>query len=181
MGDVMDGDEVLTWLAVHTRPQAEALAEYHLRRQGYRVLAPWYSVEIIRNRRLGRERRPWFPRYAFVGLDRGHAIAPINSTVGVSTVLYCGEEPLTIPAPLIEAMVSRLDFDQRVSPPASPPPPASPEIGATYRVAGTAFVDHLATIASGVDSSGRLDVLIGALRVSLSVSAIGERVDSPAE
>lgn len=168
------------WIAVHTKPQAEALAEYHLRRQGYRVLAPWYSVEVIRNRRLGLERRPWFPRYAFVGLDRGHAIAPINSTVGVSTVLHCGDEPLSIPWELVRELIGHLDFDQRIRPPEAEPPPPSPEIGATYRLAGTAFVDKLAVIASEVDQSGKLGVLIGGLRASVEIGAIGARVDSDA-
>ena len=165
----------LTWLAVHTKPQTEALAEYHLRRQGYRVVAPWYSVEVIRNRRLGRERRPWFPRYLFVGLDRDHAVAPINSTIGVSTVLYCGEEPIKVPRQIIDELLGRLDFDQRIVLPSEPEKPVPP-IGATYRMVGTAFVDQLATIASGIDKSGKLQVLIGALRISLSAEVLGERV-----
>lgn len=163
------------WFAVHTKPQAEALAEYHLRRQGYRVLAPWYSIEVIRNRRLGLERRPWFPRYLLVGLDVGHSLAPINATVGVSTILHCGDEPLRIPRQIVESLVGQLDFDQRIVLPAEPSEPA-PEIGATYRVVGTAFVDQLATIAGRLDQTSKLQVLIGALRVSLSADALGERV-----
>lgn len=166
----------LTWHVAHTKPAAEWLAEAHLRAQGYRVLAPWYVAEVVRNRRLVVVRRPWFSRYVFVGLGPRQAIAPVNSTRGVSTVITIGEKPIEIPPLVMRELIDSVEFDQMVRTRETPDAPI--EVGATHWITAGAFVDRLAKIADTVDEAGRLKVLIGQLRVSLPKSAIGAKVDS---
>lgn len=165
----------LTWHAVHTRPSAEGLAEYHLRRQGYRVFAPWYPVEVIRNRRLVMERRPQFNRYVFIGVGPRQSLAPVNATVGVSTVIYSGDRPLVIPWLVMREMIEAVEFDGlwRDQPADESP---SVEIGERRPVLDGAFVDRLAEIAGRVDDSGHVATFIGSLKVSLPVSSLGEPV-----
>lgn len=167
----------LTWHAVHTNAGSEALAEYHLRRQGYRVFAPWFPVEIIRNRRLGMERRPRFSRYVFVGLVRGQPHEPINATVGVSKLLTVAErEPLTIPWPAMAVIMGEAEFDGVIWPEETAGDTFEP--GDVRRVTAGPFLDRLATVAEAVDKSGHVTVLIGHLRASMPPSALGALVQA---
>lgn len=167
----------LTWHAVHTKAGSEALAEFHLRRQGYRVFAPWYPVEVIRNRRLGMERRFTFGRYMFVGLARGQAPAPIDSTIGIDRVLRMGEQvALTVPWPVMQVIIEEAEFDGVIWP--EDTAGQTFEAGEVRRVTGGPFLDRLATVARGVDSNGHVAVLIGHLRASMPATQLGD-LESP--
>lgn len=162
----------LTWHAVHTKAGSEALAEFHLRRQGYRVFAPWYPVEVIRNRRYGMERRSRFSRYVFVGLERGQAHEPINSTIGVSKLLTISDHaPLTIPWPAMALIMGEAEFDGVIWPEETAG--ETFERGEKRRVTSGPFLDRLAVIADTVDKSGHVAVLIGHLRASMPASSLG--------
>jgi transcriptional antiterminator RfaH len=56
------------WLLAYTKPRQEALAEEHLRRQGYEVLCPQLRVQKLRRRKWTWVEEPLFPRYLFVGV-----------------------------------------------------------------------------------------------------------------
>jgi transcriptional antiterminator RfaH len=96
------------WYVVYTQAQNEGRAEVNLRRQGFTTYLPRY----LRNRRHARKTeavsRPLFPRYIFVALDlardRWHSI---HSTFGVSRLVLAGEEPLAVPANVVEEIRAR--------------------------------------------------------------------------
>ncbi len=96
---------MISWYAVHTRPQAEAKALDNLLRQGYAAYLPRYRTEIRHARRRQIVLRPLFPRYLFAGLDRNDARwRPILSTVGVSDLVRAGSEPAPVAPEVIAAL-----------------------------------------------------------------------------
>jgi transcriptional antiterminator RfaH len=96
---------MIAWYAVHTRPQAEAQALDNLLRQGYEAYLPRYRARISHARRLQTVLRPLFPRYLFAGIDRAAMRwRPVLSTLGVSDVVRAGDEPMPLPAGLIESL-----------------------------------------------------------------------------
>lgn len=111
-----ESDTGIIWLAVHVGPRMEAYASQHLRRQGYHV---WYPFERIRRRKKLPNRDqfkiewievPHFARYIFVALTKpGQSVYAINETDGVSTVVYCGSEPLPIPHRVMDELMARAD------------------------------------------------------------------------
>lgn len=165
----------LTWHAVQTKPSSEALAEFHLRRQGYRVIAPWHPEETIRNRRAIVVRRFTFGRYMFVGLGHGQAHSPINSTIGVDRLLTVSEQsPLVIPFPVIKVILDEAEFDGLIWPRETAG--QTFEVGEERRVTAGPFIDRLATVAGTVDNAGHVAVLIGHLRASMPAYALGDLV-----
>ncbi len=105
-----------TWYAIMTGPRMEQVADANLRQQGYRT---FYPFERVRQRRKipNREQfliewvnKPYFPRYLFVALRKPtESIYAVNQTDGVSTVVYCGDEPLPIPHEVMDELMSRAD------------------------------------------------------------------------
>lgn len=104
------------WYAVHTGAGKERLANINLRRQGYFT---FYPIQRIRRRRKMPNRItytvetvevPYFPRYLFVALRHPHeSLYGVNETIGVSTVVYCGQEPLEIPHSVMDDLMDRAD------------------------------------------------------------------------
>lgn len=166
----------LTWHAVHTKASSEGLAEFHLRRQGYRVFAPWFPIEVIRNRRLGVERRPFFNRYVFIGLDRTQAHEPVNSTIGVSKLITVGERPLVVPWLVMVEIMYLAEFDGLMWPEETAGDCFEP--GEDRMVESGPFMGRLAKIAEAVDRTGHVTVLIGQLRASMPATHIGDLVSA---
>jgi transcriptional antiterminator RfaH len=98
----------MRWYVVHTQPQNELRAEFNLRRQGYTTYLPRY----LRTRRHARKTetvaRPLFPRYLFVGLDLARdRWRAIQSTFGVSNLVFAGDAPLAMPDGIIDEIKAR--------------------------------------------------------------------------
>jgi transcriptional antiterminator RfaH len=104
------------WLAVHTHPQHEALATYHLRRQTYPVVFLHYFTEIRHARRKTTVLRPYFPRYIFAEINDNLPMAPIATTPGVAAIVKSGQEPLQVPKAVIQELSARADPDGLVAP-----------------------------------------------------------------
>lgn len=101
------------WYVVHTKPQQEQLACDNLVRQGYQVYLPRIRV-LKRSRRLRRQEaqlEPLFPRYLFIQPGTpGHSIAPVRSTLGVTTIVRFGEAPAVLRH---ETLLGIRDFETR--------------------------------------------------------------------
>jgi transcriptional antiterminator RfaH len=91
------------WYVVHTQPQNETRAEINLRRQGFTTYLPRYLRTRRHARRTETVARPLFPRYIFVDLnlarDRWRAI---QSTFGVSNLVFAGDTPLPMPDGIVD-------------------------------------------------------------------------------
>ena len=92
------------WLLAYTKPRQEALAEEHLRRQGFEVLCPQLRVQKLRRRKWTWVEEPLFPRYLFVGATDEQSWAPVRSTVGVTSLVRFGGQVVEVPLKLIEGL-----------------------------------------------------------------------------
>ena len=83
------------WLLAYTKPRQEALAEEHLRRQGYEVLCPQLRVQKLRRRKWTWVEEPLFPRYLFVGEsdECDLRIGTQDATVSPTAVVREGARP----------------------------------------------------------------------------------------
>lgn len=98
------------WLAVHTKPRQELIAEEHLARQGFRCFLPRaYNPQ----RRLKRERprvEAMFPRYLFIEVIVGEQdIAPVNSTRGVARIVRFGNQLVKVPEWVVTKLQAMAD------------------------------------------------------------------------
>jgi len=95
------------WCVVQTRVNQEEKAALNLRRQGFEIYLPRYLKTRRHARKVDTVARPLFPRYLFVLLNpKKGAWASINSTFGVSSLVYSGARPATLEAGIIDAIRS---------------------------------------------------------------------------
>ncbi len=84
------------WLAIHSKPRQEAIAEENLIRQGFEVYCPKIQIERKKKGKRVRVIEALFPRYLFVRFEPGHdCTASISYTRGVAQIVRFGRE-LTI-------------------------------------------------------------------------------------
>jgi transcriptional antiterminator RfaH len=98
------------WYVVQTHSHAEAKAAQHLSRQGFGVYLPRYLKRRRHARRVETVAAPLFPRYLFVLIDM--TTQPwrcVRSTIGVSNLVSCGDEPAPVTASVIDALRGRED------------------------------------------------------------------------
>src|SRR4051794_19865720 len=97
------------WYLVFCKPRSEKVAVRNLARQGY----SFYFPELRARLRVGpawRDRiAPLFPRYLFVGVRAGQALAPVRSTLGVAGLVRFGGEFAQVPERVVEALRARAD------------------------------------------------------------------------
>lgn len=171
------------WYAVHTRPQSEAEADCNLRRQGYWTFYPFHRIRRRRKRpntnvyTVEWVERPYFSRYVFVALRHDQeSLYGVNETDGVSTVVYCGPDPLVIPHSVMDELMDRADdkgligvLDNASRPKLKPGQMVtfkdnSPLAGLVAQVA----------VDAGREIRVWLDVLGGRRRISVTPSAVAE-------
>ena len=100
----------LTWYAVYTNAQKEWLVDDLLRQQGFETLYLHFLYTIDHARRTRTVKKSLLTRYIFAGVTDGLTVYDINSTIGVSTVVYgMGDRPLDIPVAVIEELRDRGD------------------------------------------------------------------------
>ena len=108
------------WIAVATRPNAEARAVQNLKRQGYECYCPRIRVSRRHARRSETVTRPFFPGYLFVRLDRTRdQWRPIMHSRGVRTVVRFGEKLGIVPEGVIESLLAREEDGGLKPPPAA--------------------------------------------------------------
>jgi transcriptional antiterminator RfaH len=107
------------WYLVQTRAHAERKAAEHLLRQGFDTYLPRYAKRRRHARRVETVAAPLFPRYLFVSVDiTAQRWLSIRSTIGVSSLVYCGDKPAEVPAGVVPDLRSRevdglVTLDQR--------------------------------------------------------------------
>ena len=104
------------WYVVHTQPHHELRADINLRQQGFATYLPRYLRARRHARRTEQVIRPLFPRYLFVAADVARdRWRAIHSTFGVSHLLVAGEEPVAVPAGVIDEIRAREGADGLVT------------------------------------------------------------------
>lgn len=155
------------WYVVQTRPQREALAEWHLQNQSFQTFLP----KVSRSKRVGRRQVwasvPWFPGYLFVHLDlERQRWRSVGGTIGVVRLVGSGGRdglPTPVPPGLVERFQKlgsrELQLRERLA------------AGDRVRVIGGPF-DQLCGTLETVGDRERVTILLNILssetRVSLS-------------
>jgi transcriptional antiterminator RfaH len=159
---------MISWYAVHTRPQAETKALENLLRQGYEAYLPRYRTQISHARRLQTVLRPLFPRYLFAGIDRtAMPWRPILSTAGVSDLVRSGDQPMPVAPEIVEVLRAQEGagaFDALAR-------RRTPGLGELVRISTGAFEDMI----------GRLVELRDQDRVVVLLDLLGRKVRAQIE
>lgn len=154
------------WVAVCTQPNREILAIDNLRRQGYEIYCPMFSKVRRHARKTEIVRRPLFPGYVFVSLNRlTQGVRSIHSTFGVRHLVKFGDEPAHLPEKFIHDLKAR-EIDGVI-----PPPPAD-EIftqGHPVTIKDGVLKDLMATVFS-CRAQDRVVVLLDLLKRSVKAN-----------
>ncbi len=99
---------MMRWYVVQTKPGREALAESHLKRQGFDTYLPRYSRQISHARKRQLVKAPLFPGYLFVHMDTGVSRwRAIDGTIGAIGVVRFGERPSALADDIVEEIRQR--------------------------------------------------------------------------
>jgi transcriptional antiterminator RfaH len=154
------------WVVINTLPHKEALALENLGRQGFSTYCPMIQKRVKHARYDSEVRRPLFPSYLFVHVDRDvQRWRPILSTVGVRTVVRCGHRLSFLEDGFVDALKSR-EIDGRIL------RSANYKLGQQVQIEGGAFDGLVATIVE-MNEKDRLILLMDMLnrRVKVKVEA----------
>jgi transcriptional antiterminator RfaH len=98
------------WYVAETQPQSEARALEHLARQGYAAYLPRYGKRRRHARRMETVKAPLFPGYLFVCMDVAKTRwRAIRSTIGIRRLICQGEQPMPVPAGVVEDIQAHED------------------------------------------------------------------------
>ena len=161
------------WYVVQTQPQGESRAELNLRRQGFATYLPRYQRTRRHGRKVELVSKPLFPRYIFVGFDVAHdRWRAIQSTFGVSNLVFAGEEPAAIADEIVQEIHAREGADGYVK--LGLPQGLNP--GSRVRIVEGLFADAtgvLERIADDRRVAVLLDLLGRKARVFVPVASVG--------
>ena len=108
MGEIAVEETEHGWLAVNTQPHKEMYALENLERQGFTGYCPLIVKRVRHARRAYDARRPLFPSYVFVDCASTEGRwRPVQSTFGVRSIVFQGEQPGLIPATFVDSLRSR--------------------------------------------------------------------------
>jgi transcriptional antiterminator RfaH len=103
-------ERVARWYLVHTKPGCERVAQENLERQGYGVYYPRLLQPVRARGRWVERVISLFPRYVFLHLEVGcQALSPVQSTIGVTTLVRFGLDYAVVPHKVIENLLARAD------------------------------------------------------------------------
>ncbi len=96
------------WYLIYAKPNQEVVAQQQLEQQGYVTYLPMIMNTKRRNGRRRYVEEPFFPRYLFIHLDQTNDNwAPIRSTIGVSSIVRFGMQPVSVSDDVIEFIKQR--------------------------------------------------------------------------
>jgi transcriptional antiterminator RfaH len=162
--------ETAGWAVIATHPYRERIALENLERQNFRAYAPSVA-RLVRHARRSREvLRPLFPGYLFVKVHLA-CWRPILSTVGVRSIVRCGEKLSVLSDSFIDALKEReRNGVIRM-------PECHFQLGQKVRIASGPLAGLVATIV-GMNEKDRLSLFTELLMRTVKVS-VGERDVAP--
>jgi len=151
------------WYLVHTRPNNERRAEFHLEAQSFRTYYPQIEKTIRHARRLHTVRAPLFASYLFVrlDLDRDRWLC-VRSTIGVLRLVTQDGRPAAVPRGVVESLIRQCDGGLiRLD--------AGLVKGSAVRINSGPFANFGGSL-ERLDEAGRVQVLIELMGTSVPVS-----------
>lgn len=151
------------WAVVNSHPHREHFAVENLQRQKFHAYYPKVKRRCRHGRRTTDVLRPLFPGYLFVQVNPdAQRWRSLLSTLGVRTVVRCGDRLSLLANEFVQALKSR-EIDGAIARPASPY-----RVGQEVRIAGGAFDGLIATIID-MNEMDRMTVLMDLLNRPVKV------------
>ena len=144
------------WVVLATHPHRERTALENLERQQFTTYCPLIRKRHSHARRVSEVLRPLFPGYVFVQLAPAQRWRPLNSTIGVRSIIRSGDTISLLDDKFVCGLKAR-EVDGVISRPAVPY-----KIGQTVRLAAAGFDRVLATIID-LGERDRITVLLNLL------------------
>jgi transcription antitermination factor NusG len=151
----------MRWYALRTLPRQEALAEFHLVRQGFLLFLPRIIITRRHAHKIVTKKVALFPRYAFVMLDlERHRWRTVNGTLGVEALLLSADRPSPVAVGVIEEILAAadgegvIDLDRGFTP------------GSLVRLVSGPFAGALGTLIK-LDERGRVELLLRMINSSV--------------
>ena len=158
------------WVVVNTHPNREPYAIEHLVRQEFEPYCPFIQKRIKHARKSYDARRPMFPGYVFVRIERDlQRWRPIMSTFGVRSLVRCGNQLSFLDDGFIVSLRAR-EVNGAIAKPVNPF-----SVGQQVQMAGGAFDGLVASIIE-MDDKGRLGVLMNMLNGQVKVKVEARHV-----
>lgn len=160
------------WFVVQTQVNSEAKAERNLLQQGFDVYLPRYLKLRSHARKIDKVPAPLFPRYMFVQVDIAkQRWRSIQSTLGVSHMVFNGSRPASVADNIIETLKAREDERGMIK----LGRPAHIAVGERVRILAGSFVGSLGFF-EGMADRDRVAILLDFLgrkvRVSLDMDLV---------
>ena len=97
------------WYVIQTKPKKEKEAKSYLSTKGVEVFSPLIETFLLKNGRMNRELKPFFPGYIFGKFDLYQNYPLVRWAKGVKKVLGFGEYPTPISDEVVEVIKERTD------------------------------------------------------------------------
>jgi len=99
------------WYVIQTKPKKEEEARSYLSAKGVEVFNPFLETFALKNGRMNRALKPFFPGYIFGKFDLDHNYPLVRWAKGVKKVLGFGGYPTPISDEVVEIIRERTDAD----------------------------------------------------------------------
>jgi len=95
------------WFLLQFKPNSHGIAESNLNRQGFDTFLPYEEITEYHNNKLKTIKRPLFPGYMFISLNKKNASwKKVNSTYGVSKLVSFGSFPKSVSNEIIHNLIN---------------------------------------------------------------------------
>lgn len=142
------------WYLLQFKPNSHRTAERNLCRQGFKTFLPMLEMTSRDRLKFTNSLKPLFPGYMFVNVELNtDPWRKINSTIGVSRLLYNDGKPQALPNELILGLRSRCDSSGLLM------TFKAPVEGDSVRILKGAFADFIATVET-IDNNKRIWVMM---------------------
>ena len=97
------------WYVVQTKLKKEKEAETYLSTKGVEIFNPLIEAFTLRNGRMNKELKPFFPGYLFAKFDLEQNYPLVRWARGVRKVLGSGKIPTSVSEEVVEIIKARAD------------------------------------------------------------------------
>jgi len=97
------------WYVIQTKPKKEEEAKSYLSTKGIEIFNPLMETFALRNGRMNKELKPFFPGYIFGKFDLDQNYPLVRWARGVKKILGFGEYPTPISEEVVEIIKERAD------------------------------------------------------------------------
>jgi transcriptional antiterminator RfaH len=151
------------WYVIQTKPTSEEAVCHHLKNANFETFLPKIQVMVRGSGKSVLRTRVLFPSYVFAHLDLNDAnlYHMIKYTRGVRKILGDGGTPVPIPDEMIEVIRERVDADGLIE------QGLVMKKGDEVRVRTGIFKDLIGVLEKPVSASGRVKVLLKAMRYAV--------------